>query len=60
MVSGPDAGLSLAVRGLLATVDGTTVVRHEVTGPAADGEALGRSLARHLLDDQGGAALLGR
>jgi hydroxymethylbilane synthase len=54
----PDARVT--VRGLLASVDGTTVVRHEVTGAAADGEALGRRLARHLLDDQGGAALLGR
>jgi hypothetical protein len=29
-----------------------------VTGPAAAGAALGRSVARHLLDQQGGAALL--
>ncbi len=59
-VAGAEAGLTLAVRGLLATADGATVVRHEATGPAAEGEALGRSVARHLLDDQGGAALLGR
>jgi hypothetical protein len=31
-----------------------------VTGPVADGPALGRSLARHLLDDQDGAKLLDR
>jgi hypothetical protein len=47
------------VRGLVATVDGAALVRHEVWGAARDGEALGRALARHLLDDQGGAALLG-
>jgi hydroxymethylbilane synthase len=58
VVAGDDADLS--VRGLLATVDGATVVRHEVWGAARDGEALGRALARHLLDDQGGAELLGR
>jgi hydroxymethylbilane synthase len=54
------AGDSLRVRGLLATVDGATVVRHEVSGPATAGAALGRSVARHLLDEQGGAGLLRR
>ena len=57
----PDGGGgTVTVQGLLATVDGATLVRHSVTGPADDGEALGRALARHLLDDQGGNALLGR
>jgi hydroxymethylbilane synthase len=54
------AGDSMRVRGLLATADGATVVRHEVSGPAAAGAALGRSVARHLLDEQGGSELLGR
>ena len=54
------AGDSLRIRGLLATPDGTTVVRHEHSGPASAGPALGRSVARHLLDDQGGDRLLGR
>jgi hydroxymethylbilane synthase len=54
------AGDSLRVRGLLATPDGATVIRHELTGPASAGAALGRSVARHLLDEQGGADLLGR
>jgi hydroxymethylbilane synthase len=54
------AGDGLRIRGLVATVDGVTVVRHEVSGPATAGAALGRSVARHLLDEQGGAALLGR
>ena len=54
------AGDGLRIRGLVATVDGATVVRHEVSGPATAGAALGRSVARHLLDEQGGAALLGR
>ncbi|MGE3619777.1 MAG: hydroxymethylbilane synthase [Acidimicrobiia bacterium] len=52
-VVGPAA---VAVRGLLASADGTTVLRHEAV--AADGEAAGRALARHLLDVQGGADLL--
>jgi hydroxymethylbilane synthase len=50
----------LTIRGLVATEDGTLVLRHEVSGAAAEGPALGRALARHLLDDQGGAKLLGR
>ncbi len=54
------AGDSIRVRGLLATPDGATVVRHEVSGPATAGAAMGRSVARHLLDEQGGARLLGR
>jgi hypothetical protein len=40
-------------------VDGTRVIRHELSGPAAAGAALGRSVARTLLDEQGGAELLG-
>jgi hydroxymethylbilane synthase len=53
-------GDSVRVRGMVATPDGTTVVRHEVSGQATAGAALGRSVARNLLDDQGGAKLLGR
>ena len=52
------AGDGLRIRGLIATPDGTTLISHEVRGPAAAGAALGRSVARHLLDQQGGAALL--
>jgi hypothetical protein len=48
------------VRGLLATPDGVTVERYDVSGPATAGAALGRSVARHLLDEQGGSRLLGR
>jgi hydroxymethylbilane synthase len=54
------AGDRLRVRGLVASADGGTVVRHELAGPASAAAALGRSVARQLLDDQGGAALLGR
>lgn len=41
---------------LLASLDGHTVLRHRVGG--VDGVAMGRSAARYLLDDAGGAALL--
>ncbi|HLM64131.1 MAG TPA: hydroxymethylbilane synthase [Acidimicrobiales bacterium] len=54
------AGSTLRIRGLLAAPDGSLLVRHEVCGPVASGPALGRQLARHLLDEQGGAKLLGR
>lgn len=54
------AGDRLRIRGLVASPDGATVVCHELAGPASSGPALGRSVARQLLDDQGGAALLGR
>jgi hydroxymethylbilane synthase len=52
------AGDRLTVEGLIASEDGALVLRHEVAGAAADGPELGRELARHLLDDQGGAKLL--
>jgi hydroxymethylbilane synthase len=49
------AGDGLRLTGLLATPDGHVVLRHTAEG--ADGEALGRAVARHLLD-HGGASLL--
>ena len=49
---------SLALEGLLASLDGHVVLRESVAGPAADAAALGHALARSLLDDHGGAALL--
>ncbi|HYZ99884.1 MAG TPA: hydroxymethylbilane synthase [Acidimicrobiales bacterium] len=55
-----DEGERLRVRGIVASPDGGTVVRHEVEGPASEAPELGRSLARQLLDDRGGATLLGR
>jgi hydroxymethylbilane synthase len=53
-------GDGLRIGGLVASEDGTIVVRHELSGHAAEGPALGRALARRLLDDEGGAKLLGR
>ena len=50
----------VVVRGLVASEDGAIVIRHELRGPAVDGPRLGGALARTLLDDQGGAKLLGR
>jgi len=49
---GPDG---LVLTGMLAGADGHVVLRHEATGP--DGPALGRAVARYLLDDAGGADL---
>lgn len=54
------AGDTVRIRGLVASVDGATVECHETSGPAAAAAALGRSVARHLLDEQGGAKLLDR
>ena len=54
------AGDRLRFRGLVASADGRTMLRHELAGPASSGAARGRSVACQLLDDQGGAALLGR
>ena len=53
-VAGAEGGLELT--GLLASLDGLTLVR--ATRRARDPETLGRAVARHLLDDCGGRALL--
>jgi hydroxymethylbilane synthase len=47
----------LSIEGRVASVDGGTVLRHVVVGADASG---GATVARHLLDDQGGRALLDR
>jgi len=49
-------GGELALTGLLASFDGTVCLREEVRGPA--GSPLGQELARRLLEERGGAALL--
>lgn len=53
-------GDDLAIQGLVASGDGSIVIRHQLHGTVADGPALGRTLARTLLDDQGGEKLLDR
>lgn len=53
------AGDTLEIEGIIASPDGRKLLRHQVEGPASAGAALGRSLASHLLNDQGGAELLG-
>ena len=47
------------VSGVIAAPDGSSVMRAQTTGPASDGDALGRRLA-HVLLERGGAALLDR
>lgn len=49
-------GESLVLEGLLASLDGRVVLRHRATG--TDPVALGQAVARHLVDDAGGRALL--
>jgi hydroxymethylbilane synthase len=55
--AGPGSGDpgALVLTGMVAGADGHVVLRHEATG--ADGPSLGRSVARYLLDDAGGADL---
>jgi hydroxymethylbilane synthase len=52
------AGEGLRVEGMIASPDGRALLRADATGPASAGAALGRSLANHLLEDLGGAAIL--
>jgi hydroxymethylbilane synthase len=49
-------GDGVTVEGLLASLDGTVVLRHTIQ--ADDPDAAGRAVARFLLDDAGGAAIL--
>jgi hydroxymethylbilane synthase len=50
--SDPDdpAGLEISLRGLVAALDGTDVVRLSATGPTTDAAEVGRRLAAELLD----------
>ncbi len=52
------SGAEIALEALIASLDGHTVVR--ATDVGTDSIALGSRLARHLLDDCGGASLLDR
>jgi hydroxymethylbilane synthase len=54
------AGEDIVVEALLASMDGHTVLRETRRGSVGDGARLGRELARFLLDDAGGSALLDR
>jgi hydroxymethylbilane synthase len=54
-VPADDGSGMLVLTGMVAGADGHVVLRHEATGP--DGPALGRRVARYLLDDAGGGDL---
>ena len=56
--SGRGDGVGLRLTGLIASVDGSRVVRGFATGPGDDPVGLGRHLAARLLDVDGGRALL--
>ena len=45
-----DDGLEISLRGLVAALDGTDVVRLSATGPTTDAAGVGRRLAAELLD----------
>ncbi len=49
-------GAGVRLEGLIASLDGHVVLRHALRGE--DPEATGRTVARFLLDDAGGAAIL--
>ncbi len=50
---------AVRVSGVIAAADGSSVIRAQTTGPASDGDALGRGLA-HALLEHGGTGLLDR
>jgi hydroxymethylbilane synthase len=53
-IGGEDGRISLT--GMIASLDGHVLLRHSETG--SDGVVVGRSVARHLLDQGGASALL--
>jgi len=55
-----DADETVSIEGMLASLDGHTVIRQTRVGGASEAERLGRDVARALLDDCGGASLLDR
>lgn len=50
-------GDRLTVDGLVASVDGRRVIRHQIQGPASEARALGTKLAERLLADGGDVIL---
>jgi len=50
-------GDTIHLSGLVASVDGGTIIRKSASGPAAEAEAIGRGLAEEVLD-AGGRAIL--
>jgi hydroxymethylbilane synthase len=59
VAAGTGGGAAVRLSGLIAAPDGSSVIRAQLTGGAAEGEALGRRLAKTLLED-GGASMLDR
>ena len=53
-------GDELLINALVAAPDGSTMLRDSRRCVISEGEVTGRSMARYLLDDAGGSALLGR
>ena len=53
-------GGSMTIDALIASPDGSVMLRDSRQCAIADGVTTGRAIARHLLDDAGGSALLGR
>ena len=53
-------GDELQIDALVAAPDGSTMLRDSRRCAVANGENTGRAIARYLLDDLGGSALLGR
>jgi hydroxymethylbilane synthase len=53
-------GDTIEIDALVAAPDGSTILREARRCHLAEGEATARALARFLLDDAGGSALLGR
>ena len=53
-------GGHLVIDALIAAPDGSVMLRDSRRCPVAEGPDTGRSIARHLLDDAGGSALLDR
>jgi hydroxymethylbilane synthase len=51
------SGDTLWLRGLVGAVDGSEIIRHELSGPVAQAESLGTALAEHLLQQGAGRIL---
>ena len=47
----------VVLQGLVGSLDGKTIIRDEISGPAAQSEQLGQQLAQRL-SEQGGQAIL--